>query len=216
MQPITIEAFANGADPQAVCKAQTIEEIMTIDGNDAADGVVDFPFPRRLVVRGLDANAEGVTITITGTDDADSPQVEKFRINTMNVDVVGRLEFKTVQEITSNIGGVGTAQIGTSGVVGSQWARLDTWALGPTNVQINSVGSANYTLQMTLDDPNDARDPMDPDEVRWVPAPDTNVVNATGDKFTTFASPPVFLRLLINSGVGNVQATIVQTGSSRF
>jgi len=83
-------------------------------------------------------------------------------------------------------------------------------------VQINSSGSANYTLQMTLDDPNDARDPIDPDDVRWLPSPDTNVVNATGNKFTTFASPPVFLRLLINSGTGNVQATIVQTGSANF
>jgi len=214
MQPITITAVAIGADPQAVCKAQTIpnDETLNIDGNAATDGVVDFPVPRRIVVRGLDASAEGVTITVTGTDQADAPQIETFRILTANVDVLGRLEYSTITEVRANIGGIGQVQVGTSGVVGSNWARLDNWAIGPTNIQITSAGTANYTLQTTLDDPNDTVNPIDPDDVRWLPSTDTNVVNATGNKQTKLDVNPIFVRLLVNSGVGTVSAKVVQTG----
>lgn len=218
MQPISIEAFGLGADPQAVCKAQTIpnDETLNIDGNSASGGVVNFPSPRRLVVRGLDALAEGIIITVTGTDAADGLQVESFRILTQGVDYTGKLEFQTITEVRANIGGVGQVQVGTSGIVGSQWARLDTWAIGPTLVHITAGGTANYTLQTTLDDPNSIVDPIDPDDVRWFPSTDTNVVNATGSKQTKFDVNPVFCRILINSGTGNVQAVIQQTGSPTF
>lgn len=218
MQPISIEAFGVGADPQAVCKAQTVpnDETLNIDGNSATGGVVNFAAPRRVVVRGLDANAEGIIITVTGTDAADGPQVESFRIITQGTDYTGRLEFQTITEVRANIGGIGQVQVGTSGIVGSQWARLDTWAIGPTIIHINALGSANYTLQTTLDDPNSIVDPIDPDNVRWFPSTDTNVVNATGSKQTQFDANPVFCRILINSGVGTVQAVIQQNGSPTF
>lgn len=218
MQPITIEAFAQGADAQAVCLAQVIpnDETMDINGNAASGGVVNFPAPRRLVVRGMDSASEGIIITVTGEDETGGPQVENFRILVQNTDYTGKLEFQTVTEVRANIGGIGTVEVGTSGIVGSNWARLDTWAIGPTLVQINSTGSANYTLQTTLDDPNSATNPIDSDDVRWFPSSDTNVVNATGSKQTKLDVNPVFVRLLINSGVGNVQATIQQTGSPTF
>ena len=218
MQPISIEAFGLGADPQAVCQAQTIpnDETLNIDGNAASGGVVNFPAPRRIVVRGLDASSEGIIITVTGTDAADGPQVESFRILAQGTDYVGRLEFQTITEVRANIGGVGQVQVGTSGIVGSQWARLDTWAIGPTIIHINALGNANYTLQTTLDDPNSIVDPIDPDNVRWFPSTDTNVVNATGSKQTQFDANPVFCRILINSGTGTVQAVIQQTGSPTF
>ncbi len=218
MQPITIEAFAQGADPQAVCLAQVIpnDETLEINGNDASGGIVDFPFPRRLVVRGLDAAAEGIVITVTGTDQSGAPQVESFRIIAQNIDYTGKLEFNTVTEVKANIGGVGTVQVGTSGVVGSNWARLDTWAIGPTIIQISSSGTANYTLQTTLDDPNSTTNPIDPDDVRWFASTDSNVVNATGNKQTTLAVNPVFVRVLVNSGTGTVQAIVQQTGSATF
>jgi len=218
MQPISIEAFGIGADPQAVCKAQTVpnDETLNIDGNSATGGVVNFPAPRRVVVRGLDANAEGIIITVTGTDAADGPQVESFRILAQGTDYVGRLEFQTITEVRANVGGIGQVQVGTSGIVGSQWARLDTWAIGPTIIHINALGSANYTLQTTLDDPNSIVDPIDPDNARWFPSTDTNVVNTTGSKQTQFDANPVFCRILINSGVGTVQAVIQQNGSPTF
>ena len=218
MQPISIEAFGLGADPQAVCQAQTIpnDETLNIDGNAASGGVVNFPNSRRIVVRGLDANAEGVIITVTGTDSADGPQIENFRILAQGTDYTGKLEFQTITEVRANIGGIGQVQVGTSGIVGSQWARLDTWAIGPTVIHINALGSANYTLQTTLDDPNSIVDPIDPDDVRWFPSTDTNVVNATGSKQTQFDANPVFCRILINSGTGTVQAVIQQNGSPTF
>jgi hypothetical protein len=218
MQPITIEAFSQGADAQAVCLAQVVpnDETLDINGNSASGGVVNFPYPRRLVVRGMDAASEGIIITITGTDEAGAPQIESFRIIAQNTDYTGKLEYQTVTEVRANIGGIGTVEVGTSGIVGSQWARLDTWAIGPTLIHITSSGSANYTLQTTLDDPNSLVDPIDPDSVTWFPSTDTNVVNATGNKQTRLDANPVFIRLLINSGVGNVQATIQQNGSPTF
>jgi hypothetical protein len=218
MQPITIEAFAQGADAQAVCLAQVIpnDEVLDINGNSASGGIVDFPFPRRLVVRGTDAASEGIIITITGTDQAGAPQIEVFRILVQDTDYTGKLEFNTVTEVRANIGGIGTVQVGTSGIVGSNWARLDTWAIGPTIIQITSSGNANYTLQTTLDDPNSYLNPIDPDNVRWFPSTDTNVVNTTGNKQTTLAVNPVFIRLLVNSGTGTVQAIVQQTGGPTF
>lgn len=218
MQPIFITAVATGADPQAVCLDQVIpnDETLEINGNAASGGQVVFPNPRRLVVRGVDAAAEGISITVTGRDDADSPQIEEFRILTANVDVVGRLDFAVVTEVRANIGGVGTVRVGTSGIVGSNWARLDNWAIGPTNIQITASGNANYTLQTTMDDPNSVFTPVDPDFVTWVPSTDTNVVNATGSKVTKFDVNPLFTRILINSGNGIVRATIVQTGGPSF
>jgi hypothetical protein len=218
MQPIYIEAQALGADPVAVCEAQTIPEdqALVLNGTYAADGQVVFPFPRRLTARPVDSSAEGITLTVTGTDEAGSGQIERFRLLTAGQDVVGKLEFLTIEEVTANIGGIGDVEVGTSGVVGSNWARLDNWAIGPTIIQITAVGTANYTLQTTLDDPNSFAAPIDPDDVRWFPSTDPNVVNATGSRQTKLDVNPTFVRLLINSGTGTVAATILQTGGSSF
>ena len=83
-------------------------------------------------------------------------------------------------------------------------------------IQITSSGTANYTLQTTLDDPNSFTNPVDPDDVSWLPSTDPNVVNATGNKQTKLDVNPIFVRVLVNSGTGTVAAKILQTGGSTF
>jgi len=98
----------------------------------------------------------------------------------------------------------------------SQWVRLDQWTVGDVNVQIIVNGTVNYTLQQTFDDPNDPVAPIDSANVVWFDSSDANVVNASTNQQAQVYPPPVFARILLNSGNGSLRATFVQTGNVTY
>ena len=124
------------------------------------------------------------------------------------------LDYKTVTSITISAAAAGAITgIGTSGVGGSRWVSFDAFAPSMISIQCNATGTIDYTLQTTLNDPNDPSTAVTPVNVVWVNSSDTAVVNATATKQSNFMFAPVYARILINSGAGSVAATFLQSSS---
>ena len=73
-------------------------------------------------------------------------------------------------------------------------------------------GVANYTVQITNDDPMSPTNPVPPDLVTWLPDPNAGMVGASTPQFAVWQFIPLWARVLLNSGAGAVTATFVQTG----
>lgn len=95
----------------------------------------------------------------------------------------------------------------------SNIVRTDDWAPSLISIQCNVTGTVNYTVQSSLDDPNDPTSPVALGSMTWVSSSDTAAVGATGTIQTNFNFAPKFIRILLNSGSGSVAATMLQSGS---
>lgn len=101
----------------------------------------------------------------------------------------------------------------SGGVKYSSWVRFDDFAPSYISLQCNVTGTVNYTIQTTLDDPNDAVNPVAPASVTWVDSSDSAVVGATATKQSNFLFAPTFVRVKLNSGTGTVSATFLQSSN---
>lgn len=80
---------------------------------------------------------------------------------------------------------------------------------GRPEVSLQAVvsGTATYTIQQTLDNPNAAG--VTP---TWFDHPDTNLVAQTVNRQGNYAYIPVAIRLSQTAGSGSVTLTVVQAG----
>jgi hypothetical protein len=83
---------------------------------------------------------------------------------------------------------------------------MDYFGKPEVSLQVVVSGTVNWTIQQTLDDPNNGG------TVTWFPHPDTNLVSQTVNRQGNYAYIPVSVRLLLNSGSGSATLTVVQTG----
>jgi hypothetical protein len=79
-----------------------------------------------------------------------------------------------------------------------------------TAIQCTVSGTANYTVQQTLDDPNSLISPVAAALVSWVNHPDTNLVGASTTVQGNYGYAPVFAKVTLNSGTGVVTATFTK------
>jgi len=100
-----------------------------------------------------------------------------------------------------------------AGGTSTPWVALDPWAVAQVAIQCNVVGTVNYTVQSTLDDPNSPTNPVLASAVTWVNTSDTAAVGASGPIQTNFAYTPLYVRCLLNSGTGSVTMTVLQSSS---
>jgi hypothetical protein len=107
-------------------------------------------------------------------------------------------------------------------VADSPWARLDNWgALAEVAIQVNGSGTVNWTVRQTTDDPNVITNQLPTPTyeiteagVNWVNHPDSALVASTVTSGVqgNYAYPPIFAKLVLNSGTGIVNAKFVQAG----
>lgn len=83
---------------------------------------------------------------------------------------------------------------------------MDYFGKPEVSLQVVVSGTVNWTIQQTLDDPNNGG------TVTWFPHPDTNLVAQTVNRQGNYAYIPVAVRLLLSSGSGSATLTVVQTG----
>jgi hypothetical protein len=83
---------------------------------------------------------------------------------------------------------------------------MDYFGQPEVSLQVVVSGTVNWTVQQTLDDPNNGG------TVTWFPHPDTNMVTQIVNRQGNYAYVPVAVRLLLNSGSGSATLTVVQTG----
>lgn len=95
----------------------------------------------------------------------------------------------------------------------SNLVRLDEWAFPQVAIQCTASGTVNYTVQQTLDDPNDPTNPVPLANMTWINHPDTNLVSATTSVQSNYAYCPRYARVVLNSGTGIVTATFIQSNS---
>lgn len=95
----------------------------------------------------------------------------------------------------------------------SSLVRFDDFAPSNISIQCTVTGTVNYTVQSSLDDPNDPFNPVAENAMTWVNSSDTGVVGATATKQSNFLFAPKFARIVLSSGSGSVVATFLQSSN---
>lgn len=212
MQPITITVGPlAAADANGIAESQTVTGAANVilDGVLVSNGVAILDEPRRVLITNA-GNDSGVTFTVYGTTYG-GHSVSEVLQGTSGSSVASTVDFATVTRVaTSGSTSVSGIIVGTNGVAGSRWLRLDSWADAQTAIQCNASGTVNYTVQVTMDDPNDPVSPVAVNSVTWLNTNDADAVTAIGDVFTNFDWTPTYARILLNSGSGSVSGTFAQ------
>jgi hypothetical protein len=107
------------------------------------------------------------------------------------------------------------------GVQISEWIQMDAWCPGPVAMQVNIYQNpidppVVFTVQSTLDDPNDPASPVPPYAVSWFNCGDVNFVNASAPAQTYYMAAPRYIRLVQTAGKGIAQLTVCQNGSTPY
>ena len=184
---------------------------LTINGSLASGGVATLDTPRRVLFTPAGAEATNSTVwTVYGTD-WNNNSVSETVAGVNNPSTVYTVyDYKTVTRIAVNKAQAGAVTVGTNGVASSRPIFLDTFAPAPTSIQVTAAGTVNYTVQQSLDDPND----VGYVNVTWVNHPDSALVAATGTAQGNYAYLPRVVRVTLNSetaGAGNsVTMTVIQ------
>lgn len=211
MRPVTVTAGPlAAASANNICLSQTpTAGALTLNGALVVSGVAVMDNTRRVLITAA-GNESSRTFTIVGTSWSGNSITETITgPNATTAQSV--LDYKTVTSITISGNAAGAITVGTSGVGGSAWVRLDGWAPSFVSMQCTVTGTVNYTIQSTMDDPNSATNPVTPANVTWVSTSDTAVVGATATAQSNFMFCPMFVRVLLNSGTGTVKATFLQS-----
>lgn len=212
MQPISVTVgplAAASANNIALSQTTAGAADLTLNGALVSGGVATLDVPRRVLVTNV-GNDSGITFTVYGTWMGGQTISETLQ-GTSGSTVATTVDFATVTRIAVNgATSVSGVTVGTNGVAGSSWVRLDSWADAQTAIQCNATGTVNYTVQVTMDDPNDPTNPVSIVNTTWLNTNDTDAITAIGDVFTNFDWTPTYARILLNSGTGTVSGKFAQ------
>ncbi|HLY78963.1 MAG TPA: hypothetical protein VKQ70_06285 [Caulobacteraceae bacterium] len=170
--------------------------------------VTTLDVPREVLV--TNTEAAGNSITVYGTNEDGQPIQETMATN--GAALTTSLNFATVTQVVVANTPAGAISVGTTSQAESRWVNFDPWAYGNVSYQVDVQGVANYTVQITNDDPMSPTNPVPPDLVTWFPDPNAGMVGASTPQFAVWQFVPLWARVLLNSGAGAVTATFVQTG----
>lgn len=200
------------ASANCICLSQTPSAgNLLINGALASGGVATLDVQRRVLITTV-ADETGKTFTVSGTNSTGnliSQTVDGPNAST----VATTISFKTVTSVSISAGAAGAVTVGTNTVADSVWVRFDDFA--PNYISVNCVtsGTVNYTVQTTLDDPNDATSPVAAGSVSFQNALDTNLVSQSSAKSGGIQYAPTFARVVLNSGTGSVRGTFLQSSN---
>lgn len=212
MQPITVTIGPiAAADTNGIAESQTVSGAanVTLDGALVTSGVAVMDAPRRVVITS-GGNDAAINFTVYGTTFGGATVSETVK-GTNGSTSTTATDFKTVTRIATS-GSTSASGIiaGTNSVAGSRWVRLDSWANAQTAIQCTVSGTVNYTLQTTMNDPNDPFSPVGISSVVWLNTNDGDAVTAIGNVSSNFDWTPTYARVLLNSGTGSVSAVFSQ------
>lgn len=214
--PVVKETIT-GANASVVASANSYQSIISItpSSNTASTvtvgalGFATLDTARQIIFTSA-GNDSGLTFTPSGTDAAGNSISEAITGANAGI-AVSALSYLTVKSIKTSGSTASTLTVGTSGVAISPWINLDPWAMGTVSGQCVVSGVANYTVQVSNDDPNSYGNPVAASAMAW----DSNaagVVNQTVSQSFGLPYAPLWMRVLLNSetGTGSVRMTVVQ------
>lgn len=212
MQPISVTVgplAAASANNIALSQTTAGAANLTLNGSTVTGGVAVLDEPRQVLITNV-GNDSGITFTVYGTWIGGQTISETVQ-GTSGSTVATTLDFATVTRVAaSGATSVSGVTVGTNAVAGSRWVRLDSWADAQTSIQCNVSGTVNYTVQVTMDDPNSPTNPIAIGDVEWLNTNDTDAVTSVANVFSNFQFTPTFARVLLNSGTGSVTSTFAQ------
>lgn len=203
------------ASANNIALSQTPASVFTLNGSTVTGGVAVLDTARRVLFTQA-ASESGKSYTILGTDANGAPQTEILPAAASATTVQSNLDFKTITLISISAGATGAITVGTNGVASSRWMRMDEYNNAPTSVQCTVTGTVNYTVQQSLQDPNSPTNPVTTYNVTWFPSLDPAVVAATSTQVSYFQNPPLWARVLLNSGTGSVSTVISQNSTGGY
>lgn len=148
----------------------------------------------------------GITFTLTGTDLDNNVQSEVIT-GVSGAAASSVLSYKTVTSILTSGAAASTLIVGTNATADSQWVRFSNFgANAQVAIQVNGAANSNFTIQQTLNDPNDITNQLPTPTYRfaksavlWVNHPDSALVAST---VTTgvqgnYAYTPIWAKLVV-------------------
>jgi hypothetical protein len=185
---------------------------LTLNGSTVTSGVAVLDEPRQVLITNV-GNDSALTFTVYGTWIGGQTISETVQ-GTSGSSVATTLDFATVTRVAvSGATSVSGVTVGTNGVAGSRWVRFDDFAPGQITVQGDVSGTVNYSVQTTLEDPNDPFSPVAIGSVTWLDALDANLVSESTAKSGYIAYAPRYARVLLNSGSGSATITFLQSSN---
>lgn len=199
------------ASANAICLSQTpTAGALTLNGARVSGGVGILDVARRVLIT-CAGNESTRSFTLTGTSRSGVVQSETITgPNATTAQSV--LDYKTITRITISGNAAAGVTVGTSGVASSEWVKFSAWADAQIALQCVVSGTVNYTVQQTLDDPDNLADQVLIAAMTWFNHPDSNLVAATASVQGNYGYSPVFVRVTLNSGTGSVALTAIQQG----
>jgi hypothetical protein len=217
MQPIVVSVgplAASSANNIALAQSGGGAGNLVLNGTLVSGGVATLDTPRTVLITTTDNEATN-KFTIQGTDWAGFPITETITgpNNTTGASV---LSYKTVTKILNSANITSNVTVGTTTTAYSPWVRFDSWSVTPiTKAVVVSAAplAGNFTVQVSMDDPNSLVNSVDPANMTWFSDPDTNFVGKTASAQGSSSYIPTWMRILLNSGNATVTGTFSQAGS---
>ena len=211
-----VSEVLTGANVSRVATRTLFQTVTSITASGAAagnvsagsNGLITMDFARRVLITSA-GNDSGMTFAISGTDWAGNPCSETLTGGNATT-AQSVYDYTTVTSIYPSAATASTVTVGTSGVASSRPIFLDTYGYAPTSIQVTVSGTANYTVQQTLDNADSASTRYT--GVTWVNHPDSSLAAATATAQGNYAYIPRMCRITLNSGSGSVVMTIIQAG----
>lgn len=104
----------------------------------------------------------------------------------------------------------------TAGTTYSSKVRMDTWAAAQSILQVNVTGTATYTVETSMDDPNSPTDPVAENSMVWINCADSAVVAKSASAQGVLVATPIFVRLKQTAGNGSCTMTIAQFSNAPY
>lgn len=184
---------------------------LTLNGSTVSGGVATLDVPRQVIFTSS-GNDSARTLTVTGTDWSGTTQTETLAGGNGATLATTALAYLTITKVSISGATAGTITAGTNGVGISPWINLDPWALGSVSGQCVPVGTANFTVQVSNDDPNSYGNPVLPSLMAW-DSTAAGVTGASAEVQFGLSYAPAWMRVILNSGSGSVRMTLIQHGA---
>ncbi|KPK13933.1 MAG: hypothetical protein AMJ56_00330 [Anaerolineae bacterium SG8_19] len=104
----------------------------------------------------------------------------------------------------------------TAGTTYSRKVRMDSWAFAQTIIQVDVTGTATYTVETSMDDPNSITNPVDVASMTWINAADSAIVAKTASAQGVLVATPTFIRIKQTAGNGSTTMTLAQFGNAPY
>jgi hypothetical protein len=104
----------------------------------------------------------------------------------------------------------------TSGTTYSRSVRMDSFAAAQSIIQVDVTGTVTYTVETSMDDPNDPFSPVAQANMTWFNCADGAVVNKNASAQGILTATPTFVRIKQTAGNGSTTMTIAQFSNAPY